>query len=103
MGTKTTTTTTEASAEDRQLVQGIGDGEGGDGGVSGSTTGPMDWQRQKSGDFPCYRVANSITVSYLSICCLVLIFFSSYSFFFAARNAISTEIMRKIFLVPSVH
>ena len=53
---KTTTTTTEASAEDRKRVQGIGDNVGGD---SGSTTGLMDWQRQRSVGFSCYHFANS--------------------------------------------
>ena len=88
--------TTEASAEDRRCVQGIGDNDI-DG--SGSTTGPVDWQQQGSVDFTCYRAANSNTVSSLSIRCLVLILFSSdYFFLFAARNTISIAIMRKIFL-----
>ena len=78
ISTKTTKMTTEALAEDRRHVQGIGydDGSG-----SGSTTRPVDWQRQRSVDFPCYRIDNSNTVSYLSCRCLVLILFSSYSFF----------------------
>ena len=84
------------SAEDRQSVQGIRDDNGGG---KGSITGPVDWQRQQSVDFPCYFVANSNTVSSMSLCCLVLILFSSYYLFlFTAINTISTEIMRKIFL-----
>ena len=62
MSTKTTTTKTEASVGDRQRVQGIRDN---DGGSSVSMTGPMDWQRQWSVEFPCYHVANSNTASYL--------------------------------------
>ena len=93
---KTTTTSTEASAEDRQRVQEIGDNNGCG---SGLTTGPVDWQRQRSVDFPCYWVANSNTVSSLYICCIVLILFSlDYFFLFAARNTISNAIIRKIFL-----
>ena len=96
MITKTNTTTNEALAEDIRRVQGIGDDNGG--GIV-LMTGPIDWQQQQSVDFPCYRVANSNTVSYFSHCCLVLIFFSSdYFFLFTARNTISTEIMRKIIL-----
>ena len=75
----TSTTTTEASSEDRRRVQGIIDN---DGGVNGSITGLIDYQRQRSVGFPCYRVANSNTVSYLSRRCLVLILFSSDSFCF---------------------
>ena len=41
MSTKTTTTTTDALAGDRQRVQGIEDNYGGG---SGSTTGPVDWK-----------------------------------------------------------
>ena len=78
MSTKTTTTTKEASAEDRQRVQGIEDDNGGG---SGLTTGPVDWQQQRSVGFPYFWVANSNTVSSLSSCCLVLILFSSDSFF----------------------
>ena len=66
-------------------------------GVSRSTTGLVDWKRQRSVDFTCYWAANSNDVSSLSIRCLVLIFFSSDFFWFAARNTISTAIMRKIF------
>ena len=87
---------TEESTEDRKRVQGIRDD---DGGSSGLTTGLVDWQRQRCVNFPCYRVANSNTVSSLSPHCLFLIFFSSDQFFpFTARNTISTTIMRKIFL-----
>ena len=78
MRTKTTTMTTDDSADDRRHVKGIGDNNGGG---SGSTTGPVDWQQQRSVDFPCFQVANSNTVSSLSSCCLVLILLSSYSFF----------------------
>ena len=74
---KTKTTTIYASAEDRRCVQGIEDNNGGD---IRSTTGQVDWKRQWSVDFPCFQVANSNTVSSLSIRCLVLIFFSSGSF-----------------------
>ena len=96
MSTKTSTTTTQASVEDKRHVQGI---RGNDGGCIGSTTGPMDWKRQQSVNFPFYRVANSNTVSSLSCRCLVLILFSSDSFiFFTARKTISTAIMGKIFL-----
>ena len=41
----TTTTTIDASAEDRQRVQGIEDDNGGG---SGLTTGLVDWKRQQS-------------------------------------------------------
>ena len=78
MSTKTTTTTTDASAEDRQRVQGIKDD---DGGGRVLTTGPVDWQRQQSVGFSYFQVSNSNTVSSLSSRYLVLIFFSSYSFF----------------------
>ena len=59
MSTNNTTTTTEASTEDRWRVQGIGDDDGGGG---GSTTGLVDYKLQRSVDFPCYWVANSKTV-----------------------------------------
>ena len=72
--TNTTKTTTEALAEDRRRVQGIGDDNGGG---NGMMTGPVDWQRQRSVDFLCYRVANSNTVLYLSRRCLVLILVNS--------------------------
>ena len=95
MITKTATTTTEASAEDIQCVQGIGYNNGGG---SGLTIGLVYWQQQWSVDFPCYRVSSSNPALSLSSRCPVLILFSSYSFFsFAARNTISTAIMRKIF------
>ena len=77
MSTKTKTTTKEASEEDRRRVQGIEDE---DRGGSGSTTGPVDWQRQWSVDFPCFQVANSNTFLYLYSRCIVLILFSSDSF-----------------------
>ena len=96
MSTKTTTMKTEASAKDRRRVQEIGDD---DGGGSGSMTGQVDWQQQRSVDFPCYRVSNSNTFSSLSIFYIVFILFLSDSFFlFPARNTISTAIMQKIFL-----
>ena len=96
MSPNTSTTTTEALAEDRRRVQGIGDDNGGD---KGYTTGPIYWQRQRSVDFPCYHVVNSTTVSYMSSRCLVLMLFSSdSSFLFAARNTIITVIMWKVFL-----
>ena len=79
MSTKTSKTKMEASTEDRRRVQVIRDDNRGG---SGSTTGPVDWQQQRSVDFPCYHVANSNTVLYLSRRCIVLIFFSSDSFFF---------------------
>ena len=92
---KTTTTTTEASAEDRRRVQGIRYDVGGG---SGLTTDPVDWQQQQSVDFPCYCVANSNTVSSLYRSCLFLYCFRQIPFFlFTARNNISTAIMRKIF------
>ena len=78
MSKETITTTKEASAEARRRVQGIKDN---DGGGSRSTTGPVDWQRQRSVDLTCYRVANSNTISPLSIRCLVLILFSLDSLF----------------------
>ena len=71
--------TTYALAEDRQSVQVIGDNNG-DG--SGSMTGPVDWKWQQNVEFTCYWVANSNIVSYKSILCIVLILFSSDSFFF---------------------
>ena len=82
---KTTTMTTDASAEDRRHVQGIKyDNEGG----SRLTTDLVGWQRQRSVDFPCFRVANSNTVSSLSSRCLVLILFSSDYFFFVRMIAV---------------
>ena len=78
MSTKNLTKTTEALEKDIWRVQWIGDNsEGG----SGSTKGPMDWKQRWSVNFPCYCVANSNTVSYLSRHCIVLILFSSDSFF----------------------
>ena len=72
MSTNITTTTTEASAEDRRRVQWIKDDNGGG---SGSATGPVDRQQQRSVDFPCFQVANSNNVLSMSSRCLVLIFF----------------------------
>ena len=79
MITKTTKMKTEALVEDIRCAQGIGYD---DGGGSTSMTGPVDWQRQQSVDSPFYSFSNSNTVSSLSRCCLVLISFSSDSFFF---------------------
>ena len=79
MSTKTTTTALEASVEDIQRVQGIGDNNRG---VIRSTTGTVYWQQQRSLYFLCYRISNSNTVSSLSCCCLVLVLIFSYSFFF---------------------
>ena len=92
MRTKTTTKKTEVLAEDRQRIQGIRDD---DIGSSGSTMGPVDWQLQRSVNFPYYCVANSNTVLSLSHRFLILILFSSDYFFssFTARKTISTEIM----------
>ena len=59
MSTKTSTPTPDASAEDRQHVQGIEDDKRGG---SGLTTGLVNWQLQRSVDFPCFLVANSNTV-----------------------------------------
>ena len=96
MSTNTKTTTTDASEEDRRCVQGIEDE---DVGGSGSTTGPVNWQWQRSVYFTCFQVANSNPVSSISSRCLVLIFFHQIPFFsFAAWNNISNAIMRKIFL-----
>ena len=78
MRTKTTTTATDASSEDRRRVQGIKED---DGGGSISTTGLVYWQLQRIVDFTCFQVANSNTVSSLSSRYLVLILFSSYYFF----------------------
>ena len=89
-------TMTEALAEERRRIQGIRDKGGGG---SRLTTGPVDWQQQRSFDCPCYRVDNSNTVLSLSICSLVLIFFHQIPFSpFDARNPISTAIVWKIFL-----
>ena len=81
MSTKTTTITTDASAEDIRRVQGTEDN---DEGGSILTTGLVDWKRQRSVDFPCFQVANSNTVLYLYSCCLILILFSS-DYFFSVR------------------
>ena len=81
MSTKTTAMKTDASAEDRRRVQGIEDD---DGGGSGSTTVPVDWQQQRSVYFPCFQVANSNTVSSLSSCCIVLYCFHKITFYLFA-------------------
>ena len=77
MSTKTTTTRTDALAEDIRCVQDIVDDNGGG---SGSIMGLVDRKRQQSVDFPCFKVANSNNVSSLSSRCLILIFFLSDSF-----------------------
>ena len=79
MSTKTLTTITEALSDDRQRIQGIEDN---DRGGSSLTTSPMYWQLQRIVNFPFYRVANSNTFSSLSLCCLVLLLFSSDFMFF---------------------
>ena len=82
MSTKTKTTTTEASAEDRRRVQDIGDD---DEGGSGSTMHPVDWQRQRT----------------LSLLCLVAVqfwyCFHQITFFFTSKNTIKTAIVQKYF------
>ena len=78
MSTKTTTNSTDALEEDIPCVQGIEDNNGGG---SGLTMGPVDWQQQRSVDFTCLQVDKSNTVESMSSCCLVLISFFSDSFF----------------------
>ena len=75
---KSTTTTMEASKEGRRHVLGIKDK---DRGGSGSTTGSVDWKRQRSVDFPCHCAANRNTVLSLSRRCLILILFHQIPFF----------------------
>ena len=101
MSTKTKTTTTYASAEDRRRVQGIEDN---DGGSVRSTTGLVDWKRQQSVYFPCFQVANSNNFSSLYSCYLVLILFSSDSFFFCSLHEILSVLQScgNIF-VPNAH
>ena len=77
MSTKTTTMTMDASAEDRQRFQGIEDNNRGG---SRSTTVLVDWQRQRSVDFPFFRVTNSNTVLSLSSRYIVEIFFCQIPF-----------------------
>ena len=72
MSTKITTTITEASVEDIRRIQGIGDN---DGGIRGLTMAPVDWQRQRSDNFPYYHVSNSNTVLSLSCLCHVSVSF----------------------------
>ena len=69
---KTTTTKTDVPAEDRRRVQGM---EYNDGGGRIPMTALVDWQRQRSVDFPSFQFANSNTVSSLSSRCHVLILF----------------------------
>ena len=78
MSTKTTTITTNASVEDRRRVQGI---EEDDGGGRILTTGLVYLQQQRSVYFTCFQFANSNTVSSMSSRCLILVLFSSDSFF----------------------
>ena len=96
MSTKNTTTTMEASEEDRRRVQGIGDD---DGCGSRSTPGLADLQQQQSVDFTCYRVAGSNTVSYLSRRCLVLVLFHHIPFFSRSLQKILSKLQscRKYF------
>ena len=84
MRTKTTTTTTDASAEDRRRVQGIEDNNGGG---SGFTTGPVDWQRQRSVDFLAFRLI-TVTLSRLCLVAVLFWYFSSDSFFFRPLHEI---------------
>ena len=86
MSTKTKATTIDVSVKDRWRVQGIKDD---DGGGSGLTMGLVDWQQQRSVDFPCFRVANSNTVSSLSSRCLVLVFFHQIPFFRSLHEILS--------------
>ena len=81
MSTNTTTTTTDASAEDRIRVQGIKDDNGG---CRRSTTEPVDSQRKWSVYFPCFQVINSNTVLYLSSHCIVLMLFYHINFYLFA-------------------
>ena len=94
MITETTTTTTDASAEDRQSVQGIEDDNRGG---SGLTTGPVNWQLQQSVHFSFFQVANSNNVSSLSSCCLI--FFIRFHFFCLLHKiTINNAILQKIVL-----
>ena len=65
---KTTTTTMDASEEDRRRVHGIEDN---DRGGSRSTTGLVDWQRQRSVDLLAFSLL-TVTLSHL---CLVAVSF----------------------------
>ena len=68
MSMKNTTTTTELTTEDIRRFQGIRDD---DGVSSGLTTGPVDWQQQRSVGFLAIA---SLTVT-LSCRCLVTVSF----------------------------
>ena len=61
MSTKNTTTIIDASAEDRKHVQDIEDN---DRGGSGSTTGAVDGQRQRSVGFYCFQVVLEMSVGH---------------------------------------
>ena len=91
----------EASLENRPRDQGIRDD---DGGGSGSTMGPMDWQQQHNINFPCYRDANSNTALSLSHHFLVLIQFSS-DYFFPVHYKNDYQYCNHVgnIFVPSVH
>ena len=97
---KTSTRTMEASEEDRRHVQGIGDDNIGG---SGSITGPMDWQQQRSTDFLCDCVANSNTVSSLSRRCLFLNFFIRFFIFVCCKKDYNYCNHVENIFVPSVH
>ena len=100
MSTNTTTTTTESSAKGRRCVQGNGDNKGG---VSGSTTAPVDWQQQRSVDFPFYCVSNSIPSSLCLVAVLFGYCFRQIPFFCSLQEMLSVlQSCRKYFL-PSVH
>ena len=76
MSTKTTTMTTEASAEYRLRVQGIGDDNEGS---SGSKIVPVD---NENGVLVFLSVKLlTVTLFSLSICCLILVFFIRFLFF----------------------
>ena len=71
MSKKTTTKTTEASTEDRQHVQGIGDNNKG---ANRSTTGTVDWKRQRS----VALIDIALLTVTLSRICLVAVLFWYY-------------------------
>ena len=96
MSTKTTTTTKNALAEDRQRVQGIKD-ENGDG--SESTTGWWIGNNNRVLIFLTFMLL-TVTLSRLYIVAVSFWYFfiRSLCYLFAAWNNISTAIIRKIFL-----
>ena len=95
-----TTTKTDALAEDRRPIQGIEDN---DGCGSGSKTDPVDWQKQLTVDFPYFPVVNSNTSLSLSSCYLVLILFLSDVFFCSLQKIISVLQSCGKYFVPNVH